>query len=123
MSAANSRGIQTLLEAEKEAQKIVHKAREYRTQRLKDARSEAAKEIEAYKKQKDLEFQNHQKQVRHAQYEGKKEQLEAEAQTEIKQKLDEIRRNGIEGRAKVVDELLKAVVTAEAKPHRNFRSG
>ncbi|KIR72114.1 V-type ATPase, G subunit [Cryptococcus deuterogattii CA1014] len=54
--AANSQGIQTLLEAEKEAAKVVQKARQYRVQKLKDARSEAAKEIEAYKARKEEEF-------------------------------------------------------------------
>ncbi|EJT45598.1 hypothetical protein A1Q1_05935 [Trichosporon asahii var. asahii CBS 2479] len=54
--AANSQGIQTLLEAEKEAAKVVQKARQYRVQKLKDARSEAAKEIEQYKAQKEADF-------------------------------------------------------------------
>ncbi|WOO86222.1 V-type proton ATPase subunit G [Vanrija pseudolonga] len=54
--AANSQGIQTLLEAEKEASKVVAKARQYRVQKLKDARTEAAKEIESYKAQKEAEF-------------------------------------------------------------------
>lgn len=49
-------GIQTLLEAEKEAAKVVQKARQYRVQKLKDARTEAAKEIEEYKAKKDAEF-------------------------------------------------------------------
>ncbi|ODO04816.1 V-type ATPase, G subunit [Cryptococcus amylolentus CBS 6273] len=56
LQAANSQGIQTLLEAEKEASKVVQKARQYRVQKLKDARSEAAKEIEAYKAKKEEEF-------------------------------------------------------------------
>ncbi|KAI7303488.1 hypothetical protein KC315_g15639, partial [Hortaea werneckii] len=61
MAAQNSAGIQTLLDAEREAQKIVQKAREYRTKRVKDARSEAQKEIEDYRKQKDEEFQKFEK--------------------------------------------------------------
>lgn len=64
-SASNSQGIQTLLEAEKESSKIVQKARQCnflflirtdRVQRLKDARTEAAKEIEQLKEQKKSEF-------------------------------------------------------------------
>ncbi|KAG8821628.1 H(+)-transporting V1 sector ATPase subunit G [Serendipita sp. 401] len=54
--AAHSQGIQTLLEAEKEAAKVVQQARQYRTQKLKDARSEAAKDLETYKAQKDNEL-------------------------------------------------------------------
>jgi V-type H+-transporting ATPase subunit G len=49
-------GISTLLDAEKEAAKIVAKAKAYRIQRLKDARLEASKEIEALKAAKAAEF-------------------------------------------------------------------
>ena len=91
----------TLLQAEREAQKIVQKARECtsetcqpplgggkreqshsrnrshkstdtppvetdRTKRVKDARSEAQKEIEDYRKQKEDEFQSFEKEVRPA---------------------------------------------------------
>lgn len=98
-AANQSQGIQTLLEAEKEAAKIVQKARTCacalegggniqretvtdvaispilylfisyspsvdRTQKLKDARSEAAKEIDDVKSKKEKEFQSFQKEVR-----------------------------------------------------------
>lgn len=63
MSAQNTASIQTLLEAEKEAQQIVEKARQYRTQRVKDARSEAQKEIEKYKAKKEAEYKEYEKQV------------------------------------------------------------
>ncbi|TFY68493.1 hypothetical protein EVJ58_g963 [Rhodofomes roseus] len=56
MSAQQSQSIQTLLEAEKEAAKTVQQARQYRVQKLKDARAQAAKEIEVYKRQKEDEF-------------------------------------------------------------------
>jgi V-type H+-transporting ATPase subunit G len=49
-------GISTLLEAEREAGKVVAKAKAYRTQRLKVARTEASKEIEALKASKAAEF-------------------------------------------------------------------
>lgn len=62
-SQTQTASIQTLLEAEKDAQAIVEKARTYRTQRLKDARSEAAKEVEAYKKKKEEEFKEYESQV------------------------------------------------------------
>ena len=82
--ASQSQNIQTLLEAEKEAQKVVQQARQCagslrnpfilkhsfilcdpdRTQRLKDARSEATKEIEEYKAQKEQEFKAYEASVR-----------------------------------------------------------
>ena len=49
-------GIQTLLEAEKEASKIISKAKQYRLNRIKEARQEALKEIEQLKLQKQEEF-------------------------------------------------------------------
>jgi V-type H+-transporting ATPase subunit G len=55
-SEAGKTGIQTLLEAEKEASKIVQKAKLYRTQRLKDARLDAQQEIEKMKQKKQEEF-------------------------------------------------------------------
>jgi V-type H+-transporting ATPase subunit G len=89
-----SAGIQTLLDAEKEAAKIVQKARDCsfedwrprihqsiyghnpcsqadtdldvladRNQRVKDARGEAAKEIEAYKAQQEAEFKQFEQSV------------------------------------------------------------
>merc|ERR1711939_487828 len=95
MAAQNSAGIQTLLDAEREAQKIVQKAREYRTKRVKDARSEAQKEIEDYRKQKDDEFQKFEK-----------EQAEKDTQKE----LDNIKEIGNKQGGKVVDDLVKAVM-------------
>ncbi|KAL9601782.1 MAG: hypothetical protein Q9219_002272 [cf. Caloplaca sp. 3 TL-2023] len=61
MSAQNSKGIQTLLDAEREAQKIVQKDR---SKRVKDARAEAQKEIEDYRKQKEDEYQKFEKEVK-----------------------------------------------------------
>ena len=58
MAAQNSQGIQILLEAEKEASKIVQKGRQYRIQKLKDAKTEAQKEIYALKAQKQSEFES-----------------------------------------------------------------
>lgn len=66
MSAQNTASIQTLLEAEKDAQQIVEKARQYRTQRLKDARSEAQKEIDKYKSKKESEYKDFEAKVANA---------------------------------------------------------
>ena len=83
---SQSQGIQTLLEAEKEAAKVVQEARQCtrsvaaysvrtccltglpnvdRVQRLKDARTEAQREIEAYAKSKEAEFAKIEERVRH----------------------------------------------------------
>ncbi|KAI9777523.1 MAG: H(+)-transporting V1 sector ATPase subunit G [Geoglossum umbratile] len=85
MSAQNSAGIQTLLDAEREAQKIVQKAREYRTKRVKDARSEAQKEIEEYRKAKSDEFKRFEKE-----HTSGNRQAEEEADNRAKEECDTI---------------------------------
>ncbi|KAK3332596.1 H+-ATPase G subunit-domain-containing protein [Cercophora scortea] len=109
-SAQNSAGIQTLLDAEREASKIVQKAREYRTKRVKEARDEAKKEIDAYRAEKDAEFKKFESE--HTQ--GNK-QAEDEANKEAETKIAEIKQAGKSGEAKVVEELLSAVF--EVNPH------
>ncbi|KAI0155410.1 vacuolar ATPase [Hypoxylon sp. FL1284] len=109
MSAQNSAGIQTLLDAEREASKIVQQAREFRTKRVREARDEAKKEIEAYRQSKDEEFKKFESE--HSQ--GNK-QAEDEANKEAEVKIQEIRAAGEKGQSKVVEDLLKAVF--EVKP-------
>ncbi|OQE35131.1 hypothetical protein PENCOP_c014G05485 [Penicillium coprophilum] len=106
MSAQNSAGIQTLLDAEREAQKIVQKDR---TQRIRDAKSEAQKEIEEYKNQKEEEYKK---------FEGehssgyKVAQEEADKEAEVK--LQEIKDAGKKQGDKVVADLIR--VTTDVKP-------
>ncbi|RYP70773.1 hypothetical protein DL771_005268 [Monosporascus sp. 5C6A] len=109
MSAQNSAGIQTLLDAEREASKIVQKAREYRTKRVREARDEAKKEVDAYRKKKEEEFKKFE--AEHTQ--GNK-QAEDEANREADAKIQEIQAAGKKSQSKVVDDLVKAVL--EVKP-------
>ncbi|KAF1988531.1 hypothetical protein K402DRAFT_25566 [Aulographum hederae CBS 113979] len=111
MSAQNSAGIQTLLEAEKEAQKIVQQAREYRTKKVKDARSEAQKEIDEYRKSKEDEFKAFEKEHSSG---NKKE--EEKSNTETEEKLKEIKELGNKTGSKVVDDLLKAITDVKPAP-------
>lgn len=53
---AGQDGIQRLLAAEQEAQAIVAKARKAKTDRLKQAKDEAEREIAAYKTEREAEF-------------------------------------------------------------------
>jgi len=109
MVAQNSAGIQTLLDAEREAQKIVQKAREYRTKRVKDARSEAQKEIEEYRKQKEEEFKKFE-----AEHTSGNKKAEEDAAKDAEAKLKEIRAAGEKSGDKIVEELLRIVT--EVKP-------
>lgn len=56
--AAGQDGIQRLLQAEQEAQAIVSRARKSKSERLKQAKDEADKEIAAYKAQRERDFQS-----------------------------------------------------------------
>ncbi|PGH14572.1 V-type ATPase, G subunit [Polytolypa hystricis UAMH7299] len=104
-SAQNSAGIQTLLDAEREAQKIVQTAREYRTKRVKDARVEAQKEIEEYRKIKEEEFKKFE-----AEHSSGNKIAEDEANKEAEVKLQEITDAGKEKGGTVVGNLIQAVI-------------
>ncbi|KAI0305812.1 H+-ATPase G subunit-domain-containing protein [Multifurca ochricompacta] len=111
-----SQGIQTLLEAEKEAAKVVQQSRQYRVQRLKDARTEAAKEIEDYHKVKDQEF---------AAFQSSHAGTTLDAQTiidkETEEKLSAISDAYNVYREDVLRKLLDRVVLVQPELHRNLK--
>ncbi|KEY68258.1 hypothetical protein S7711_04789 [Stachybotrys chartarum IBT 7711] len=104
MSAQNSAGIQTLLDAEREAAKIVQKAREYRTKRIREARDEAKKEIEQYKNQKEEEFKKFE-----AEHSKGNQAAEDEANKDADKQISEIKATGKKKQGEVVKNLLSAV--------------
>jgi len=108
MSAQNSAGIQTLLEAEKEAQKIVQKAREYRTQRVKAARTEAQKEIDDYRNEKENEFKKFE-----SEHSSGNKKAEQDAGQEAQARLKEIKDAGAKSGNKVVQDLLGIVTNVK----------
>ncbi|OSS52808.1 hypothetical protein B5807_01881 [Epicoccum nigrum] len=114
MSAQNSAGIQTLLDAERDAQKIVQQAREYRTKRVKDARSEAQKEIEEYKLEKETEYQKFEKE-----HSSGNKKAEDDAKKETDGKVKEVEELGNKSGSKVVEQLIAAVTNAEPKPRKD----
>ncbi|WFD29041.1 triacylglycerol lipase [Malassezia sp. CBS 17886] len=110
MVAQKSQGIQTLLEAEKEASKIVDKARAYRTQKLKEAQTEADKavaEIKAAKERELAEF-------------NKKSAEQAEIDRDVKGKLAGIDQAFGAKRSESVQKLLERVAKVDPKPNRNL---
>ncbi|KAG1602576.1 hypothetical protein G6F47_002637 [Rhizopus delemar] len=109
MSVSNSQGINTLLDAEREAAKIVQKAKQYRVQRAKDARLEAAKEIENIKAQKNAEYQSFV-----AQNFGKVDE-------ETESKIQEIRNAAANKKQDALELMLKSIMNVETKPHINAR--
>ncbi|KOS19860.1 V-type proton ATPase subunit G [Escovopsis weberi] len=101
MSAQNSTGIQTLLEAERQASIIVQKDR---SKRVKDARDEAKQEIADYKASKEAEFKKFE-----AEHSRGNQAAEDEANKMADQYIAEIKAAGQKNREGVVQNLLKAV--------------
>ncbi|KAI8878258.1 G subunit of V-type ATPase [Backusella circina FSU 941] len=117
MSTSNSQGINTLLDAEREAAKIVQKAKQYRVQRLKDARSEAAKDIEELKAQKNTEYQNFV-----AQHSGESDQSLGQVDQETDAKISEIRAAASDKKEVAVELMLKSIINVVTEPHINARA-
>jgi len=111
MSAQNSAGIQTLLDAEREASKIVQKAREFRTKRVREARDEAKQEIANYKAKKEDEYKNFE-----AEHSKGNQQAEDEANKEAEKQIQEITAAGKKNQSTVVKNLLSAVFDVKPTP-------
>ncbi|KAL2192842.1 H+-ATPase G subunit-domain-containing protein [Corynascus similis CBS 632.67] len=98
-------------EAEREASKIVQKAREYRTKRVREARDEAKKEIEAYRAQKEAQYKEFE-----AQHTQGNKQAEEEANKEADAKIAEIQEAGKKNQDQIIKNLLSAVFEAHPAP-------
>ena len=81
-----SSGIQALLKTEKDAAEIVNEARKYRTNRLKTAKADAQSEIDEYKKQKETELKNYEKE-----HEGLNESIDKDADAQVEGELADIK--------------------------------
>ncbi|ORY92428.1 H+-ATPase G subunit-domain-containing protein [Leucosporidium creatinivorum] len=115
MAAQSSQGISALLDSEKEASAIVQKAREYRNQRIKDARGEASKEIDELKAKKDAEFKEFEQQ-----HSGDSSTSQGEVDKATEEMLAKINASFDENREKVVAQLLDRVVQVKPELHRNY---
>jgi V-type H+-transporting ATPase subunit G len=80
---ASNPHIAMLLEAEREAAAIVTRARQYRVERLKNAKSEAMAEIQALREQKQREFEEYEQSFRETTARMDKDQ-EEKTQKQIK---------------------------------------
>jgi len=114
---SNSQGITTLLDAEKEAQKIVIKAREYRNSRVKDARGEAAKEVEAMTARREADYKKAEEE-----HSGDADANQDEVDKATKSELDTLKSSFEQNRSKVVDQLLERLVEVSPALHRNYKT-
>ncbi|KAF8734733.1 hypothetical protein AX14_003030 [Amanita brunnescens Koide BX004] len=116
MATQQSQGIQTLLEAEKEAAKVVQQARQYRVQKLKDARAEAEREIAEYKQSKEAEFKAFE-----STRAGVTSTVQATIDKETEVKLQAITDSHNRSKDAVVQNLLDRVILVEPALHRNLK--
>ena len=106
---------------------------EDRTKRVKDARSEAQKEIEEYKKEKEAEYQKFEKEVgmdlysttmsddrrlTTIQHSSGNKKAEDDAKKDTDSKVKEVEDLGNKSGGKVVEQLINAVTNANTKPPR-----
>ncbi|KAL9137004.1 MAG: hypothetical protein Q9175_001788 [Cornicularia normoerica] len=103
MSAQNSKGIQTLLDV----RTTVYLPN--RSKRVKDAKNEAQKEIEDYRKQKDDEFKEFEKK-----HTSGNKKAEEDASKDADEQLKQIKEAGSKTGNKVIQDLLSVVT--EVKP-------
>lgn len=111
---SNQSGIQTLLNAEKEAHSIVQEARQYRTQRLKAAKTDAATDIQEYKTTKEAELKKYEEE-----HSGLNEVIDKEAEEAVAKELVSIKKTASEKKAQVVKLLVDAVIKPTPELHIN----
>ena len=89
-----------------------------KNQRLKEAKEEAAKEIEDYRKQRDAQFQEEQKK-----FHGSKDDFQQKMKVETDKKLVTIEDEVKEHKEKVITRLLDLVYEIKPELHINYREG
>ena len=102
------------MEAEKEATRIVQKSRQYRVQRLKDARSEAAKEIEELKAQRMKEFKDME-----GTNSGTSDKMQVQMEKETEAKLKEVQGMYEKNKEEVLKMILDTVLNVDTSVHAN----
>ncbi|SPO07158.1 related to VACUOLAR ATP SYNTHASE SUBUNIT G (VMA-10) [Cephalotrichum gorgonifer] len=107
-SAQHSAGIQTLLDAEREASKIVDKAKEYRTKRVKQTREEAKKESENARKATEEKYRKY-----NGENTASNATLEKEALEEAEGEMKELKAEGEKNTAAAAGLLLEGIRDAQ----------
>lgn len=116
MAAHNSQGIQTLLEAEKDAATIVQGARQYRIEKQRMAKEEATKEIAEYTKQVEASLSAFKQS--HA---GNTNNVGSAINVDTEAKLEEITDIFQRHKDQVLDALRHRVMLVEPELHRNLK--
>jgi len=94
---------------------VVQEARQYRIQKLKDARAQADKEIEKYKQAKEQEFKKYE-----AEHVGKTQVSQSAVDKDTEVNLGKITSSFQTNKDKVVDKLMDRVILIKPELHRNL---
>ena len=89
-----------------------------KNQRLKEAKEEAAKEIEDYRKQRETQFQDEQKK-----FKGSKDDFQQKMKIETDEKLATIEDEVRDHKEQVIHRLLELVYDIKPELHINYREG
>ncbi|XP_070581876.1 V-type proton ATPase subunit G-like [Ptychodera flava] len=114
--AAQTTGIQQLLQAEKKAAEKVADARKKKNRRLKQAKEEAQSEIESYRREREKQFVHHQE--KHL---GSKDDKAREVEIQTKQRIVELNKSVQDNQEVVLDKLLTLVYDIKPEVHQNLR--
>ncbi|CEP63764.1 H(+)-transporting V1 sector ATPase subunit G LALA0_S09e01970g [Lachancea lanzarotensis] len=107
-------GIATLLKAEKEAHEIVSQARQYRQDKVKQAKTDAAEEINVYKQKKEQELKDFE-----AKNAGGVGGLEKDAEDQVQSEISTLEKTGKQKKDAIVKLLIDAVTTPVTEVHVN----
>jgi len=113
--AQKSQGIQQLLAAEKKAADLVADARKRKTKRLKQAKEEAAAEIEQFRNECEKKFKEKQAS------EMGQEDFQKRITDETGQRLEEMASQIQTNKGAVIDRMLDLVYDINPELHENFR--
>ncbi|PAA94716.1 hypothetical protein BOX15_Mlig012681g3 [Macrostomum lignano] len=111
-------GIQQLLQAEKKAREKIEEARKGKQRRLKQAKQEAAAEIEAFKLEREREFKAHE-----ARTLGSRTDSEKLVQEETRQRLSELSGSVRQNKEQAIRRLLTLLFDVQPRLHENFSRG
>lgn len=117
MSSQHSQEVQLLLTAEKRASEKVAEARKMKTKRLKQAKEEAAADIELFKAERHKAFEEYERL-----HIGSKGDVAKRIETETTEKINEMASRINSTKQQILDRLISEVVTnVDPKLHRNHR--
>ncbi|RWS31392.1 V-type proton ATPase subunit G-like protein [Leptotrombidium deliense] len=115
--ASQTQGIQQLLLAEKKAAEKVNEARKRKQKRLKQAKDEAAAEIEKFRSEREAAFLEYEKK-----HMGSRDDIAVRIENETRAKFDAMNKTVALTKDKVIGELLERIIY-DVKPelHKNLR--